>query len=77
MSKIEILEEEAINLVKFKNLNIGDYFIYENVLYIKCIESTSVEFFMRFNAISLYKGCIMCFKEDVEVKVVDVKIMYN
>lgn len=77
MSKVEIVNEEVINLVEFKCLTLGDYFIFNNILYIKCIKSTSDEFSMGFNAISLGTGCLGCFKDDIKVRVVNVKIMYD
>lgn len=76
MSKIEVIKEEAINLTDFKDLNIGDYFVKDGVLYVKCIQSTSNEFSMEFNSIILSNGCLGCFNDDSKVKVVDVKIMY-
>lgn len=77
MSKIEIVKVESVNLTEFKDLNIGDYFTYNSILYIKCIKSTSDDFSMGFNAISLSSGCLGCFKDDFKVRVVNVKIMYD
>lgn len=77
-SKIEI-SKGVTKCCKLKDIEIGSYFMYNEILYIRILESIAGEFdnyHIKFNSVSARDGNLLFIGYECIVKLVDVKIDY-